>query len=103
MDLRIDAAVGGKVCVQQVTDCSQHTMQIRALMDARNSSDAWELRCLVRERLIDFLQKDDPQSLPRVRGEFDQPGSQRILAEGENDLGRFGSKRADEMRTRARV
>jgi small-conductance mechanosensitive channel len=59
-----------QVCVLQVSDSDQHTMQLRALMDVRNSSDAWDLRCLVREKLIDFLQKNYPGSLPRSRGEF---------------------------------
>jgi hypothetical protein len=46
-------------------------MQLRALMDVRNSSDAWDLRCLVRERLISFLKKNYPESLPRYRGEIE--------------------------------
>jgi small-conductance mechanosensitive channel len=69
----------GKVCVLQVSDCSERTMQLRALMDARNSSDAWDLRCLVREKLIDFLQRNYPQCLPRVRGEFDSPAAERMF------------------------
>jgi small-conductance mechanosensitive channel len=62
----------GKVCALQVTDATEHTVQLRALMDAMNSSDAWDLRCLVREKLIEFLQKNFPQSLPRWRGEMDK-------------------------------
>ena len=58
-----------KVCVLQVSDAFQNTLQLRALMDARNSSDAWDLRCYVREKLIDFLQKNYPTSLPRYRAE----------------------------------
>lgn len=57
----------GKVCVLQVTDATERTVQIRALMDARNSDDRWNLMCLVREKLIDFLQKNHPDSLPRYR------------------------------------
>jgi small-conductance mechanosensitive channel len=60
----------GKVCVLQASDASEHTVQLRALMDARNSGDAWDLRCLVREKMIEFLQKNYPESLPRYRGEF---------------------------------
>jgi len=60
-----------KVSALQVSDCDAHTMQLRALMDVRNSGDAWDLRCLVREKLIDFLQKEYPGSLPRYRGEMD--------------------------------
>jgi hypothetical protein len=42
-------------------------MQIRLLMSAGNSSRAWELRCEVRERLIGYLQRHHPESLPRLR------------------------------------
>ena len=61
---------GGKVSVLQVTDCQPSTLQLRALMDVRNSGDSWDLCCLVREEMIDFIQKNYPGSLPRYRGEF---------------------------------
>lgn len=60
----------GDVCGVQVSDASEKTIQLRALVDARNSSDAWDLRCLVREKLIEFLQKNYPESLPRYRAEL---------------------------------
>jgi small-conductance mechanosensitive channel len=59
----------GEVCVLQASDATEHTIQLRAVMDARNSGDAWDLRCLVREGLIDYLKKNHPESLPRYRGE----------------------------------
>ena len=61
----------GKVCVLQVSDLFQNVMQLRALMDARNSGEAWDLRCYVREHLIDFIQKNYPGGLPRYRGELE--------------------------------
>jgi small-conductance mechanosensitive channel len=60
----------GKVCVLQVSDASEHTMQIRALTSAADSSKAWDLRCLVREKLIQFLQERYPECLPRARAEL---------------------------------
>ena len=60
----------GEVCVLQVTDATEHTLQLRALVDARDSSAAWGLRCCVREKLIQFLQEKYPNALPRVRAEF---------------------------------
>jgi small-conductance mechanosensitive channel len=57
----------GKVAVLQVTDTSERTITLRALVSARNASDAWSLRCYVREKLISFLQKKYPESLPRIR------------------------------------
>lgn len=61
---------GGKVCVLQVSDCEPNNLQLRALMDAHNSGDAWDLRCLVREKMVEFIQKNYPDSLPKYRGEF---------------------------------
>ena len=81
---------GGKVCGVQVSDSDRYTMQLRALMDARNSGDAWNLRCLVREKLIDFLQKNYPGSLPRYRGEFETTGANGAM--GKNDDGRQGGR-----------
>lgn len=57
----------GRVWSLLVTDSTERTMEMRALVSAANSSKVWDLRCLVRERLIDFLQKEYPGSLPRVR------------------------------------
>jgi hypothetical protein len=60
----------GEVCVLQITDATDHAIQLRALVDARDSSSAWDLRCYVREKLIQFLQEKYPNALPRVRAEF---------------------------------
>ncbi len=59
----------GKVWGLQVTNATEHTLELRALMSAPGSSAAWDLRCHVREKLIAFLQEHHPQSLPRVRAE----------------------------------
>ena len=55
----------------QITNLTEKTVELRALISAENSSNAWELRCLVREKLIDFLQLKYPDKLPRVRLESD--------------------------------
>ncbi len=60
----------GKVCGLQVTNATERTMELRALMSAPDSSKAWDLRCHVREELIKFLQKRYPESLPRSRVEI---------------------------------
>jgi small-conductance mechanosensitive channel len=64
----------GRVCVTQVTETSEHTLQVRLLVSARNSGDAFDLRCIVRERMLDFLAREHPQALPRTRAEIlDRP------------------------------
>jgi small-conductance mechanosensitive channel len=71
----------GDVNSLQVSDATERTIQLRALMDARNSSSAWDLRCYVREKLIEYLGKRYPQCLPRVRGEFGVASSNNGAAE----------------------
>ncbi len=60
----------GKVCVLQVTHATPNTIELRAIADARDAGTAWDLRCLIREKLITFLQQQYPQCLPKVRGEL---------------------------------
>jgi small-conductance mechanosensitive channel len=60
----------GRVCVTQVTETTEHTLQVRLLVSARNSGDAFDLRCIVRERMLDFLGSKHPQALPRTRAEL---------------------------------
>lgn len=57
----------GQVNVLQVTDCSEKTMELRALASAKDSGIAWDLRVRLREDLIGFIQKNYPQYLPQNR------------------------------------
>ncbi|MBS0249487.1 MAG: mechanosensitive ion channel [Proteobacteria bacterium] len=57
----------GQVVNLQVTDATEGTIELRALVSARTSPSAWDLRCEVREKLIAFIQEELPGSLPRVR------------------------------------
>jgi small-conductance mechanosensitive channel len=59
----------GKVVGLQVTDSTETAIQLRALVSGNNSSAVWNLRCEVREKLIDFLQREHPDALPRRRFE----------------------------------
>lgn len=56
-----------KVDVLQVTNMNEKAVELRALMSAEDSSILWNLRCEVREKLLEFLQKKFPECLPRVR------------------------------------
>jgi small-conductance mechanosensitive channel len=60
----------GRVCGLQVTDSKAETLELRALVSAEDASKAWDLRCEVRERLVEFLQREYPQCLPRTRAEL---------------------------------
>ena len=59
----------GKAWGLQVTDLTEKTMQLRALMSASDSGKAWDLRCLVREKLVSYLQARHPGSLPVQRNQ----------------------------------
>jgi len=61
-----------KVCVLQVTNATERTVELRALVSAADASAAWTLRCEVREKLIEFINEKYPKSLPKVRGELDR-------------------------------
>ncbi|UOE46477.1 mechanosensitive ion channel family protein [Mucilaginibacter sp. SMC90] len=63
-----------RVKVVQVTDVREHTIEIRVLMSASTSSNAFDLRCYIRENLITFIQKNFPGSLPRSRNELSNLG-----------------------------
>lgn len=59
----------GKVIALQVTDTDDRSIEVRALASARNAGDAFDLRCLVREKMIAWLQQEAPEALPRTRAE----------------------------------
>ncbi|MDE2092009.1 MAG: mechanosensitive ion channel [Gammaproteobacteria bacterium] len=61
-----------EACNLVVTDATEHSLQLRALVSADNKSDLWDLRCLVRERLIEFLQNNYPQCLPHSRVDLNE-------------------------------
>ena len=61
-----------KVCVLQVTNTTERTVELRALMSAADASTAWSLRCEVREKLIEFVRNKYPHALPKLRAEFTQ-------------------------------
>jgi small-conductance mechanosensitive channel len=58
-----DRRVGG----MQVTGASENTVEIRFVVSAANSGNAFDLRCYVREKLVTFIQKNYPESLPKSR------------------------------------
>ena len=60
----------GKVWNLQITNMTEKSVELRALMSAQEASTAWNLRCEVREKLLDFIQSKYPGALPRVRAEF---------------------------------
>ncbi|SDG85967.1 mechanosensitive ion channel family protein [Pelagibacterium luteolum] len=66
----------GEVAHVQVTDLKADSMEIRILVSANNSGKAFDLRCEVREKLIDFLQREHAYALPVRR--LEQSGTQGL-------------------------
>jgi small-conductance mechanosensitive channel len=59
----------GRVCVLQVTDAVRGMVRLRALVSADDAPSLWDLRCLVRERLVAWVWENQRGSLPRYRAE----------------------------------
>jgi small-conductance mechanosensitive channel len=64
-----------RVCVVQVTDANERAMQLRILVSSASSGQNFDLRCEVREGLIDFIRQHHPQALPRLRTEALAPAA----------------------------
>ena len=67
-----------RVCGLQVTNLTDRTMELRCLVSSSSSSQSFDLRCLVREKMIEFLQAKYPHALPTLRvvttGTAEKPG-----------------------------
>ncbi|GAA3790670.1 mechanosensitive ion channel [Streptomyces coacervatus] len=49
-----------------VTDTTPNTMQVRALVTAKDANDIWTVRVTVREQMVRWLCEQHPYALPRV-------------------------------------
>jgi len=76
----------GKVVSLQVSDCKDTTIELRALVSANNASATWDLRCEVREKLIDFLRREYPSALPRRRYENETPEKGEATSDETPDI-----------------
>jgi len=56
-----------KVCGLQVTNLSEHTMEIRCLVSTPDSSSSFDLRCLIREKMTAWIQQNYPSAFPTTR------------------------------------
>jgi small-conductance mechanosensitive channel len=57
-----------------VTGSDDRTITVRAVYSAPDASVSWDLQCLVREKLITFLQQQHPEALPVAREIQSQAG-----------------------------
>ncbi|MBR1123684.1 mechanosensitive ion channel family protein [Bradyrhizobium lablabi] len=57
----------GAVVNLQVVETHPQTIELRALVSARNAPQSWDLRCEVREKLLAFIREEMPEAMPRER------------------------------------
>ncbi len=69
----------GNVWGLQVTNATERTVELRALMSASDASTAWNLRCEVREKLVEYIQNNYPDGLPKLRAEIHEKRGNEIL------------------------
>ncbi|WP_241985614.1 MULTISPECIES: mechanosensitive ion channel family protein [Cryobacterium] len=60
----------GRVVVLQVTDAVGGFVRVRVLVSAADAPTLFDLRCLVRENLIDWINTHNPEALPVGRMEL---------------------------------
>ncbi|OCI30803.1 mechanosensitive ion channel domain-containing protein [Oerskovia enterophila] len=63
-----------RVGILQVTDAINGVVRVRALVSARDAPTLFDLRCFVREGLVEWLQRSSADSLPRTRFEGVEEG-----------------------------
>jgi small-conductance mechanosensitive channel len=62
-----------RLCKLQVVEAGERSIQLRLLVSSASSGQSWDLRCKVREALVDLMQRDYPQHLPLMRAELAEP------------------------------
>lgn len=82
----------GAVVNLQVIDADSRTIELRALVSARNAPQSWDLRCEIREKLVAFIRDEMPEALPRDRA---------ILIPSPDDDGDFLRRAAPPEKVRA--
>ena len=59
-----------RLCQLQVVEAGQSSVQLRVLVTSADAALNWDLRCKVREGLVDFMQREYSQHLPMMRAEL---------------------------------
>jgi hypothetical protein len=73
--LKANSLWDGRVGVLQVTDAVEGYVRIRMLVSASDAPSLFDLRCDVREGMVEWLQREHPGALPRRRLELDNDRS----------------------------
>jgi hypothetical protein len=83
-----------RVSVLQVTEATAAAMKVRALVSAADAPRLWDLRCYVREHLVNWVRTNHPSAMPRLRAELtsvdDLAAAERLTQPGV--VGGVGSR-----------
>lgn len=64
----------GRVAMIQVTEAHERALELRVLVSAGDAPSLWDLRCAVREGLIDFVRREYPEHFALVRASLSESG-----------------------------
>lgn len=90
----------GRTKVLQVTDAVGGSVRIRILVTAKDAPTLFDLRCFVRERMVDWLQSADEGGLPRFRVESVNRSAPRRSSDDEATGLFSGDEQGDERAAR---
>ena len=79
----------GRTQVLQVTDAIGGFVHVRILVSAKDSPTLFDLRCFVREAMVEWIQNQNPQTMPRTRITI---GGDEIPSRGSGSGSGTGSK-----------
>jgi hypothetical protein len=61
----------GRAGILQVTGAENGMVRLRCVVSATNAGELWDLRCLVREQLVEWVRDRHPDALPRMRADVE--------------------------------
>jgi small-conductance mechanosensitive channel len=68
----------GKVAKLQVVEAHENAVEVRGLVSAADPDTLWDLRCEVREQLLDWLRSEFPEAMHRLGIEFSPEQAQAV-------------------------
>jgi small-conductance mechanosensitive channel len=86
----------GRVCLLQVVDTSEKSIQLRLIVSSPSAGQSWDLRCVLREGLVGFLQRNQPHALPRLRAELQEQALKAAPVPSAGVEARLAGQRTDD-------
>jgi len=83
--------------ILQVTDHSHEAMEVRLLLSARDGPTLFDLRCEIRESMLDWIRRNHPEALPRRRNLAVEPVQLTPTAELAHVIEAGGNARAQSL------